>query len=120
MPERYVPLSEVNELLSQENERRIAMGVEFNAVQRSAMEHAKKNSHLSKEQMISLINEIRELKVEVKGVEYRIPESLVSKIADILPQYKNDVRAIFHKERSINVEETHLADGIIEVVSKYI
>lgn len=120
MPEQYVPLSEVNELLSLENERRLAMGVELNAIQKSAMEHAKRSSRLSKEQMVSFINEIKELKVEIKNVEYRIPEHLVSKIADMLPQYKNDVRAIFHKERNINVEETHLADKIIEVVSKYI
>lgn len=120
MPEQYLSLPEVSELFSQESERRLAIGVEFNAMQRSAMEHAQKNSHLSKEQTISLTSEIRELKVEIKNGEYRIPEHLISKIADILPQYKNDVRAIFYKERSINVEETHLADKVIEVVSKYI
>ena len=32
----------------------------------------------------------------------------------------NDVRAIFYKERGVNVEEDGLGAAIIEIVSKYI
>ena len=39
---------------------------------------------------------------------------------NLLPKYKNDVRAIFHKERGINIEENNVDDQIIDIVSKYI
>ena len=120
MSEQYVSLAEVNELLEQENLRRGEMGLELNAIQKSAMEHAQKNAALSKEQADALMEEIRGLKFQTKDGEYVIPEYIVCKIADLLPKYKNDVRAIFHKERGINLEENNVDDQIIDIVSKYI
>lgn len=113
-------MSEVKELLGRENEKRSEAGNELNAIQKSTMEHAQINSVLSKEQTEALIMEIRELKFDTREGLYVIPEALVYKIADILPRYKNDVRAIFYKERGINVEENDVDDKIIEIVSKYI
>ena len=120
MSEQYVSLAEVRELLEEENEKRSALEIEFNATQKSALDHAQKNAKLSKEQADALMEEIRALRFDVKGDQYAIPENLVCKIADILPQYKNDVRAVFYKERGINVEESGLDDAVIEIVSKYI
>ena len=116
MSEQYVSLAELNELLQKENEKRGEMGLELNSIQKSAMEHAQKNARLSKEDADALMNELREL----KDGDFVIPEYYVCKIADILPKYKNDVRAIFYKVRGVNVEESKIDDEIIEIVSKYI
>ena len=120
MSEQYVSLAEVNELLDEENKKRGEMEIEFNSIQKSAMEHAQKNAALSKQDADALMEEIRGLKVQTKDGEYEIPEYIVCKIADILPKYKGDVRAIFYKERGINVEENNLDGQIIDIVSKYI
>ena len=120
MSEQYVSLAEVNELLDKENIRRGEMGIELNAIQKSAMEHAQKNARLSKEDADALMNDLRELKFQTKDGEYVLPEYFICKIADLLPKYKNDVRAIFYKERGVNVEEDGLGAAIIEIVSKYI
>ena len=120
MSEQYVSLAEVNELLEQENLKRGEMGIEFNSIQKSAMEHAQKNASISKADADALMEELRGLKIQTKEGEYEIPDYIVCKIADILPKYKSDVRAIFYKERGINVEENNLDEQIIEIVSKYI
>ena len=120
MSEQYVSLAEVNHLLEEANNARGEREIELNGVQKSAMEHAQKVAHLSKEDADALMAEIRGLKIQTKDGEYVIPEYIVCKIADILPKYKNDVRAVFYKERGINVEESKLDDQIIEIVSKYI
>ena len=120
MSEQYVSLAEVNELLDKENQRRGDMGIELNAIQKSAMDHAQKNARLSKEDTDALMNELRELRFQTKDGEYAIPEIFICKIVDLLPKYKNDVRAIFYKERGVNVEENKIDEKIIEVVAKYI
>ena len=120
MSEQYVSLAEVNELLDKENIKRGEMGIELNAIQKSAMEHAQKNARLSKEDADALMNDLRELKFQTKDGEYVLPEYFVCKIADLLPKYKNDVRAIFYKERGVNIEENGIDEKIIETVSKYI
>ena len=120
MSEQYVSLAEVNELLDKENLRRGEMGIELNAIQKSAMDHAQKNARLSKEDADALMKDLRELKFQTKDGEFVIPEYYVCKIADLLPKYKNDVRAIFYKERGINLEEGGIDEKIIETVSKYI
>ncbi len=110
-------MAELNELLQKENEKRAEMGLELNAIQKSAMEHAQKVSVLSKEQTDALIEELRGIKIDG---ENPIPDDLVYKIADILPKYKNDVRAIFYRVRGVNLEESKIDDEIIDIVAKYI
>ena len=113
-------MAELKELLEQENERRGEMGMELNAIQKSAMEHAQKAGVLSKKDTDALIEELRGIRIKTSDGEEPIPEELIYKIADILPKYKNDVRAIFYKVRGVNVEENNLDEQIIEIVSKYI
>ena len=120
MSEQYVSLAELNQLLEKENERRGETGAELNAIQKSAMEHAQKAGVLSKEDTDALIEELKGVKIKSSDGEYPIPDELIYKIADILPKYKNDVRAIFYKVRGVNVEENKLDEEIIEIVSKYI
>ena len=120
MSEQYVSLAEVNQLLEEANNARGEREIELNGVQKSAMEHAQKNARLSKEDADALMKDLRELKFQTKDGEFVIPEYYVCKIADLLPKYKNDVRAIFYKERGINLEEGGIDEKIIETVSKYI
>ncbi|MBR4226328.1 MAG: hypothetical protein IKR86_06105 [Candidatus Methanomethylophilaceae archaeon] len=105
MSERYVTLAEVKELLLEESERR-----ELLTSQKSALEHAQKVSYLSVEDTNKIVEEVSRLD--------KVSDRIAIKIADILPKYPNDVRAIFYKER---VELT--ADDIqeiLDIVAKYI
>ncbi len=105
MSERYVTLAEVRELLTEESGKR-----ELLTSQKAALEHAQTVSYLSVEDTQSIIEEVSRLD--------KVTDRIAIKIADILPKYPNDVRAIFYKER---VELT--ADDIqeiLDIVAKYI
>jgi len=105
MSEQYVTLAEVRDILSEEHEKR-----ELLASQKNAMEHARAVCHLTAEDSGKIVEEVR----AINGVT----EYAAVKIADLLPMYPEDVRAIFSKER-LNVEPKTI-DQIIEVVSKYL
>ncbi len=105
MSERYVTLAEVKELLLEESDKR-----ELLTSQKAALDHAQAVSYLSVEDTQSIIEEVSKLD--------KVTDRIAIKIADILPKYPNDVRAIFYKER---VELT--ADDIqeiLDIVAKYI
>jgi DNA-directed RNA polymerase subunit F len=105
MSERYVPLAEVRELLKEESEKD-----ELLVSQKSALEHAQKVSYLSVEDTESLIAEVSEME--------KVNDRIAVKIADILPKYPSDVRAIFYKERvEITPEDIR---QILDTVAKYI
>jgi Uncharacterized protein conserved in archaea len=105
MTEQYVTLAEVRDLLTEEAEKR-----ELLTSQKAAMEHARTVSTLSTEKT-------KELMAEVSTVE-GVTDYTAAKIADMLPQYPEDVRAIFSKER-LAIEPATI-DQIIEIVSKYL
>jgi DNA-directed RNA polymerase subunit F len=105
MSERYVTLAEVKKLLLEESDKR-----ELLTSQKAALDHAQAVSYLSVEDTQSIIEEVSKLD--------KVTDRIAIKIADILPKYPNDVRAIFYKER---VELT--ADDIqeiLDIVAKYI
>ena len=105
MSERYVTLAEVKRLLLEESDKR-----ELLTSQKAALDHAQAVSYLSVEDTQSIIEEVSKLD--------KVTDHIAIKIADILPKYPNDVRAIFYKER---VELT--ADDIqeiLDIVAKYI
>ncbi len=105
MSERYVTLAEVKRLLLEESDKR-----ELLTSQKAALDHAQAVSYLSVEDTQSIIEEVSKLD--------KVTDRIAIKIADILPKYPNDVRAIFYKER---VELT--ADDIqeiLDIVAKYI
>ena len=105
MSERYVKLAEVKRLLLEESDKR-----ELLTSQKAALDHAQAVSYLSVEDTQSIIEEVSKLD--------KVTDRIAIKIADILPKYPNDVRAIFYKER---VELT--ADDIqeiLDIVAKYI
>jgi DNA-directed RNA polymerase subunit F len=105
MSERYVTLAEVKELLTEESERR-----ELLMSQKSALEHAQKVSYLSAEDTRRLVEEVSALDI--------VDDRIAAKIADILPKYPNDVRAIFYKER-IELTADRI-QSILDIVAKYI
>ncbi|MBR3410822.1 MAG: hypothetical protein IKG94_08660 [Candidatus Methanomethylophilaceae archaeon] len=105
MSERYVTLAEIKKLLLEESDKR-----ELLTSQKAALDHAQAVSYLSVEDTQSIVEEVSKLD--------KVTDRIAIKIADILPKYPNDVRAIFYKER---VELT--ADDIqeiLDIVAKYI
>ncbi|MDR3283259.1 MAG: hypothetical protein LBS92_06630 [Candidatus Methanoplasma sp.] len=105
MTEQYVTLAEVRDLLTAENLDR-----ELLPSQKAAMEHAQKTAAISAENA-------RALMAEVMGI-HGVTEYAAVKIADLVPQYSDDVRAIFSKERV--TLDAEIINKIIEVVSKYL
>ncbi len=106
MSEEYVTLAEVRDLLSAEKERRGEGG--FNQIQNSALTHSL-SIKISAE-------DARAIVAEASALE-QITEPVAVKIADILPKYPSEVRAILQKER-ISVDED-LVNSILEIVAKY-
>ena len=105
MSEQYVTLAEVRDLLAEEAEKR-----ELLTSQKQALEHAQTVSSLSLESVNDLIAEVSQMEI--------VTDAIAVKIADLLPRYPEDVRAIFSTERI--VLEPEQIDGIIDIVAKYI
>lgn len=99
--ERLVSLAEVRDILGKEATKR-----ELTNDQKAALDHAEKIAVLSVEETNRLIDELRELEFTT--------EFTCFKIADILPTYPEDIRAIFSKERII-LENSHI-NQIIDIV----
>ena len=112
--EKYISLAEVRELLAKESEERGERGIEFNPVQNSALMHAQTISKLDPEQAEEIASKVSQLEFfQSKAV----PEYVAYKVADILPKYPVDVRAIFYKER-ISLEDSDVKN-IIDIVVEY-
>lgn len=105
MPEQYVTLAEVRDLLTEEHEKR-----ELLSPQKNAMEHARAISPLSVEDTKKIAEEVR----AISGMT----DYAAVKVADLLPKYPEDVRAIFSKER-LNADPKTI-DQVLGVVSKYL
>ncbi len=105
MSEHYISLAEVRDLLAAENEKR-----ELLTTQKAAMEHARTVSTLTAAQA-------KELMAEVSSI-HDISGPVAAKIADLLPQYPEDIRAILSKER-INLDAAAV-DHILKIVAKYL
>ncbi len=105
MEQRYVSVAEVKELLEAEVEAR--GGVEnMLASQRASLDHAQKTCSISKEQADAIIAAVSEFDF--------VTEPVAVKIADLLPEYPEDVRAIFSKER-VTLEPEQI-ESILEIV----
>lgn len=105
MEQRYVSVAEVRELLEAEVEAR--GGVEnMLASQRASLDHAQKTCSISKEKADAII-------AAVSGFDF-VTGPVAVKIADLLPEYPEDVRAIFSKER-VTLEPEQI-ESILEIV----
>lgn len=105
MPEeRYLTLSEAKMMLDSASEER-----ELNLTQKFAEEHASRFVRLS-------LEDAQNLQAELAGMKF-IPENIQIKIVDFLPEYSEEVRVLFSKERMV-LEKTHI-DQILSAVGKY-
>ena len=105
MTEDYISLAEVGELLAADKEARGLL-----VVQNASMEHAQAVSRISAEDTRNLIEEL-------KGVSL-VTNFTAVKIADTLPKYPQELRAVFSKERVV-LEAEDTAE-ILEIVAKYL
>lgn len=101
---KLISLSEVKKLLAKEEQDR-----ELSYEKKLALQHSRDFSKLTSTKSKELIAEL--LKIE------RVSDEHAYKIADILPEGPDDVRAIFAKER-FNLEPEEVKQ-IIEIVDKY-
>ena len=102
---KIVSLAEVKNMLKKISKERKEMIYE----QKIALEHAERFARLSAKQTKDLIAEL--MKVE------HVEEMQAYKIADILPNTEDDVKAIFAKERyTLNDKEIKT---ILEIVKKH-
>ena len=106
--EKYVTVAEVRELLEAEVDAR--GGYDFLlASQKSALDHAQKTCHISQEQAQAIVDEAMQLDF--------VTEYTAAKIADLLPEYPEDVRAIFSKERvTLTAEQI---EEVLEIVRNH-
>ncbi len=107
MPEeRLVALAEVKEMLEQESKDRTELANE----QKVALDHASKFAKLS-------VKDAHKLLADLKELDF-ITEPVAHRIMDICPQYPEDVRALFAKERLI-LDKKQI-DQVIAAVKKYV
>jgi len=102
---RPVSLSEVKNILSKVSKDREEMLYE----QRIALEHAQTFAKLPVKKTKDMIKELMKLEFLEQVNAY--------KIADLLPNTKDDIKTIFAKER-ITLGEDHIKK-ILEIVGKY-
>ncbi len=103
---RYVSLAEVKELLTEESEER-----ELRYEQSLALGHAETFVKLSLEDTQDLIEELMDEFDFVK-------EELAFKLADVLPEDEDGVRAVFQQDRFTPSDDE--AEKIINTIKKYL
>ena len=106
---RYVTLSEVKEMLNEEAEKK----GELLRFQDSARAHANETARLSSEEAAELVDKLKQMDFMAQ-----VSDSVPYKIADILPKYPNDVRAIFSKERL--TLDADMVQSILDTVQPYL
>jgi DNA-directed RNA polymerase subunit F len=111
LSEEYLTVPEVKELLRDvEAERAADEERELRYELARAIEHANQFSVLEAEESRELVAELEELE--------KVDEKTAYKIANLLPQDRNELRAVFAKERyALDGDEL---DEILNVVAKYI
>jgi len=103
MPEP-VPLSKVKDLLTEEAARRT-----LPREAALAHQHAEQFARLTTEQTAKLLAELRSLPY--------VDATVAVKIADVLPQYPEEIRLLFSKERVALDEEQ--VTRLLEIVAKH-
>ncbi len=101
-----VTLAEVKELLEDEQKKR----TELTPEQKVSLDHATRMARLTASHASKLKKDLKELGF--------VPDSVAVKIVDILPEYPEDIRALFAKERLI-LDKKQI-DALLAAVKKYI
>ena len=105
--EEILTLAEVKEILNKEKK---GSEEEMKYEKRRALEHANKFAKIGAKASRELVNEL--IKLEKMRPEISI------KVADLMPKNRDELRAIYAKERFI-LSDSEL-DKILEVVRRYI
>ncbi len=108
MSEQYITLAEVRDLLEAEAE--IRGYDELLQSQKAALDHARTVCSIFLDQANAIIDEVKQINV--------VSDSVALKIADLLPRYPEDVRAIFSKER-VTLEPAQIQQ-ILDIVEKHL
>jgi DNA-directed RNA polymerase subunit F len=108
LSEELLTLAEVRELLINIAEERRERGLEVEYGFRKALHHAEQFSKVSAEKSRELVNKLLELE--------KMKPAIAVRIADILPQSRDEVRSIYAKEKyTLNNEEL---DTILDYVQE--
>jgi DNA-directed RNA polymerase subunit F len=107
--EKLLTLAEVKNVLVNIQKKRANEGRELRYEQRRAIEHAKKFAKTS-------AKSAKELAGELNKLEKMKPEIAI-RIADIMPKTKDELRAIYAKERYTLSEEE--LEAILNIVSTH-
>lgn len=110
LDEEYLTTSEVKEILEEiESERAVDEEREMRYELTRAVEHVNRFGVLDPEDTRELAQELAELE--------KVTEEIAFKITDLLPQDRNELRAVFAKERyALEGEEL---DEILNIVARY-
>jgi DNA-directed RNA polymerase subunit F len=110
LDEEYLTVSEAKELLADvEVERAVNDDREMRYELARAIEHVNRFAVLDPEESRELVAELREFE--------KVDETTAYKIADLLPQSRDELRAVFAKERyALDGDEL---DEVLNVVAKY-
>ena len=105
MSEEYLTLAEIKELLQKDQEVRV-----LTMEQNYALEHAVKFARLDAKDARKLADELTEIE--------QVSEALACKLADLMPQHKEEVNAVFLKERTA-IDDTVISQ-ILDKIKQYI
>ena len=111
LDEEYLTISEAKELLAEvEAERADDEEREMRYELARAIEHVNRFAFLDPEESRELVSDLMEVE--------KVDEKTAFKIADLLPQDRDELRAIYAQERySLSGDEL---DDILNVVAKYV
>jgi len=108
LSEERVPLSEVREVLSRVEAERIEAQKEMSYELRKSIEHAKQTSRMPADRSRELVAELLTLEKMKPDIAYRI--------ANITPRSRDELRAVYAKEKgTLTGEELDTIIGIVGV-----
>ncbi|HOA69416.1 MAG TPA: RNA polymerase Rpb4 family protein [Methanosarcina thermophila] len=110
LSEELLTLAEVKELLTKIADERWEQGLEIGYSFRKALHHAELFSKISGEKSRELVNKLLELE--------KMKPSIAIRIADILPQSRDEIRSIYAKEKYTlsNEELDQILDYVLEAI----
>jgi len=110
LSEELLTLAEVKELLSKIAEERREQGLEVGYGFRKALHHADQFSKISGTKSRELVNKLLELE--------KMKPAIAVRIADILPQSRDEIRSIYAKEKYTlsNEELDQILDYVMETI----
>jgi len=105
MSEEYLTLAEIKELLQKDQEVRV-----LTMEQNYALEHAIKFARLDAKDARKLADELAKIEP--------VSEALACKLVDLMPQHKEEINAVFLKERT-SVDDA-VVSQILDKIKQYL